>query len=508
MQPLSVSFIVTPFVTGFVGYVTNWLAIKMLFRPHKRRWYSFGWIGVIPRNRSKLASKVGIMVGEKLIGEEEIAKAVKSDNVQSAISDTIEKELENFLKTDHGSISDILEKIGLHEETVIKKLSDILADETTLNSISEALSSITAPMLERLADTELNTLAPEGGLEPVIRKVFTEGKWQPAVINEISNRLNNLVLSGKSFSDLLPDKLNQSTGKVADFLTDKALDILDKLFEDENSRKKVAERLISLKDSMFGGSGFDQLKLGFLNMFLNEDSINDLVQEHLPKLINGIKTDPALKQRISKGIKGKIDEFLKKPLYAHAGKIGFETIYEVRSDYITRIQKYLSSESFAESISKAACMMLEERGATIGSAAKMIGIDLKNEGTASALITRLAGSGVLKNTLPHAIYKILKSIRAANLYDGMPKKSFFAVKAKLTDEINILLEKNVPGMVRAVDLPGIVEKKINTLNLYEVEDILFDFMKDQFKWINRLGFVLGFIFGLVQVAVLIFMQTQ
>jgi uncharacterized membrane protein YheB (UPF0754 family) len=153
-------------------------------------------------------------------------------------------------------------------------------------------------------------------------------------------------------------------------------------------------------------------------------------------------------------------------------------------------------------------MMLEERGATIGSAAKMIGIDLKNEGTASALITRLAGSGVLKNTLPHAIYKILKSIRAANLYDGMPKKSFFAVKAKLTDEINILLEKNVPGMVRAVDLPGIVEKKINTLNLYEVEDILFDFMKDQFKWINRLGFVLGFIFGLVQVAVLIFMQAQ
>ncbi|MCD8568729.1 MAG: hypothetical protein LRY50_10545 [Geovibrio sp.] len=57
-------------------------------------------------------------------------------------------------------------------------------------------------------------------------------------------------------------------------------------------------------------------------------------------------------------------------------------------------------------------------------------------------------------------------------------------------------------MVRAVDLPGIVENKINKLNLYEVEDILFDFMKDQFKWINRLGFVLGFLFGLVQIAII------
>ncbi|MCD8569809.1 MAG: DUF445 family protein [Geovibrio sp.] len=147
--------------------MTNWLAIKMLFRPHRRRWYSFGWIGVIPRNRSKLASKIGIMVGEKLIGEEEIAKAVKSENVQNAISATIEKELEKFLKTDHGSISDILEKIGLHEETVIKKLTELLADEATLNSLSDALSSISAPMLERLADTEISSLLPDGGLEPV-----------------------------------------------------------------------------------------------------------------------------------------------------------------------------------------------------------------------------------------------------------------------------------------------------------------------------------------------------
>ncbi|MCD8491826.1 MAG: hypothetical protein LRY51_07940 [Geovibrio sp.] len=69
----------------------------------------------------------------------------------------------------------------------------------------------------------------------------------------------------------------------------------------------------------------------------------------------------------------------------------FETIYEVRSDYITRIQKYLSSEGFAESISKAACNMLTERGATIGSAARMIGIDLKNGDTAQNLIKKTCG---------------------------------------------------------------------------------------------------------------------
>ncbi|MBC7197346.1 MAG: DUF445 family protein, partial [Deferribacterales bacterium] len=79
---LTAGEIVTPLVTGFVGYFTNYLAIKMLFRPHKRKWYSFGWQGVIPRNRSKLAKEVGNLVGNNLLTEKDILNSLKKEEFQ------------------------------------------------------------------------------------------------------------------------------------------------------------------------------------------------------------------------------------------------------------------------------------------------------------------------------------------------------------------------------------------------------------------------------------------
>ena len=190
-----------------------------------------------------------------------------------------------------------------------------------------------------------------------------------------------------------------------------------------------------------------------------------------------------------------------KPLYAHAGKIGFEAIYEIRSDYVTRIQSYLSSEAFAISASKAVGAMLSSGEATIGSAAKTIGLDIKSEEVTGAIFSKIAESDTLKNALPHAIYKILKDISVSALYENIPEKSFSAAKEVMINRINSLMLKNVPSLLKAVDLAGIVEKKINKLNLYEVEDVLFGFMKDQFKWINLLGFVLGFLIGLIQVTI-------
>jgi len=95
---LHLNLIVTPLMAGFVGYITNALAIKMLFRPHKRRWYSFGWQGVIPRNRGKLAKEIGKLVGNELIQEDDIVKSIKNEQFQSILSEFIRRELKNNRK--------------------------------------------------------------------------------------------------------------------------------------------------------------------------------------------------------------------------------------------------------------------------------------------------------------------------------------------------------------------------------------------------------------------------
>ncbi|WP_022849731.1 DUF445 family protein [Limisalsivibrio acetivorans] len=504
MPFLNYSILATPLVTGFVGYVTNWLAIKMLFRPHKRKWYTLGWQGVIPRKRAMLAEKVGGLVGEKLIGEEEIVRAVKSESVQNALASTIESELTDYLSRDWGTVAEILSKLGLPPETLEKKIREILDDERVEAAVKSAIEEIASGAVDRVADMRLSELIGDGeNLKSLVENAVKSGRWQGMVINELSNKLNNLVLSGKSIADLLPDKVLSSVPGFSEYITDRGVDFLDKLLQEPETRAKLSKKLVKLKDSLFTGSGFDQLKHGFVNMFLNEDSITDLVNDHLPSLVKSIRQDEALKGKICKGIEDKINEFLKKPLYTHAGNIGFETVYEVRGEYVGMLREYLCSESFVNRITDTVKGMIDEDpDRTVGSAAKSMGFDLSDGSLAKLAADTVISGGSFKEKLPKTIVGMTEKIHIRGLYDHIPKKAFLNIKTKLRDEINTVMEKNVPGMLRAVDLPKIVEQKINTLNLYEVEDLLFDFMKDQFRWINILGFFLGFFFGCVQVLII------
>ena len=55
MNPI---YIVSPLMGGIIGYFTNWLAIKMLFRPHKKLYIGNLPIpftpGLIPKERTRI----------------------------------------------------------------------------------------------------------------------------------------------------------------------------------------------------------------------------------------------------------------------------------------------------------------------------------------------------------------------------------------------------------------------------------------------------------------------
>ena len=75
-----------PFIGAFIGYLTNKVAIRMLFRPLKA-WRILGirvpmTPGVIPSKRHEFAMNMGEMVGEHLLTSTEIGKALKKDKFQ------------------------------------------------------------------------------------------------------------------------------------------------------------------------------------------------------------------------------------------------------------------------------------------------------------------------------------------------------------------------------------------------------------------------------------------
>ncbi len=83
-------------IGGLIGYVTNYAAIKLLFRPYEP--VKIGDItifpqGVIPREKKTLAKKVGEVVKNYILSEEEILKIVTSPEVRSEIEKFLDEKI-------------------------------------------------------------------------------------------------------------------------------------------------------------------------------------------------------------------------------------------------------------------------------------------------------------------------------------------------------------------------------------------------------------------------------
>ena len=96
------SWTTPPIVGALIGYATNRIAIKMLFRPLRAK-YLFGWRlpltpGVIPRNREKIAASIGDVVGEKLLSEEAIRNYANDPKFRGAVEGMIPRLLRPVLR--------------------------------------------------------------------------------------------------------------------------------------------------------------------------------------------------------------------------------------------------------------------------------------------------------------------------------------------------------------------------------------------------------------------------
>jgi uncharacterized membrane protein YheB (UPF0754 family) len=89
----------TPFVGALIGWLTNYLAIKMLFRPRQPR-FIFGLLlqGVIPRRQRDLALKIGEVVEEELLKSEDILSAIDTEELRGHLTVVIETRLDRFLR--------------------------------------------------------------------------------------------------------------------------------------------------------------------------------------------------------------------------------------------------------------------------------------------------------------------------------------------------------------------------------------------------------------------------
>lgn len=93
---MELSLLLSPFVGAVIGWLTNYVAIKLLFRPHVP-FDVLGWRiqGAIPKRRREIARSIAKTIEKELLSSEDLAKALSGLNWEREIERTVEEVIEH-----------------------------------------------------------------------------------------------------------------------------------------------------------------------------------------------------------------------------------------------------------------------------------------------------------------------------------------------------------------------------------------------------------------------------
>ena len=209
--------IAAPLIGGIVGYVTNYIAIKMLFRPANPvmigRFRVPFTPGIVPKRKDKLAEILGTSIVDKFFNADDLEIVFLSDDFKKAVAGNIFDLMNNpettlhFLSNESGkqnpSLENVKDELCIRIQAAILKsnLSDRIAQEggrifqkSTGNStikrllIDETVSAVSGPLSKQIENYVIQN--GRSVIRPVLDAEFEELSQEP-VSSVVSNIIND-----------------------------------------------------------------------------------------------------------------------------------------------------------------------------------------------------------------------------------------------------------------------------------------------------------------------------
>jgi len=496
-------FIIGSLIGAIIGYITNWLAIKMLFKPHKE--IKIGKFkvpftpGLIPKEKSRIAKSVGESIGQNLLTKETIIQSLCSENMNeqldfwvktkiSAIENsktTIEHEMQGLLGEEYSNF------IGNTNSNLSKLFIQYMNEEGVKKTIAKYASTQIILELKAspgvICESELYNSIKSKLLNAAIEYKDTE-KFYGEIQNILQEKVNELKALDKNFEEVLPKGI---TDNVKVYVYGKRYDIamaIKKIMKEEKNRKKlrqiVGETITTKLNPMIAmfvnaDSTYEKVVTG-INEFLDEEEnhndialiINDIIDKFLKSSVASVFSEFS-KEGIEDGIKPLILLFTTKVVDEKLIRNTFDKIEEKFNNY--------------ESIEA----MLEKTG-----------IDYKNE-IEKIILGRMEGmaesnSVKIKITeIVSALINRLLNVEIKSVFVGEGNKVSESISKVVKDLYNKFIENKAADVIEVLDVAKIAEDKINEFDVAFSEKIILEIASKELSAITWLGALLGAIMGLL-----------
>lgn len=117
-----------PFISAFIGWITNWVAIKMLFHPRDpKRFLGITFQGIFPKRQEQFAVRLGKLVSEELLSFSDIEQKITNPENLEKLLPQVESHIDHFLRV---KLSESMPMISMFiGDKTIEKMKTVFVEE-------------------------------------------------------------------------------------------------------------------------------------------------------------------------------------------------------------------------------------------------------------------------------------------------------------------------------------------------------------------------------------------
>ena len=487
-------YIIGALIGAVIGYITNWLAIKMLFRPREAK-YIFGiklpfTPGLIPKEKSRIANKVGETVGTHLLNSDSLSKALKDDKIKAKFNEvakekinqvinsnsTLEESLKNTLGENYyalkgNMINNITKTIleSIQEEEFKNKVKFYIVD-----SIKERLNKEPEKIIDFINSNKFRE---------VIINTLGEEKTRDIIGKAILKEVKTLGKEDLTIEEVIPENIKPYIEEYVKSQKDTLVDIIKNLLRDDEVSHKIKS---AINDNI----------PSIVSMFLS----GDVIYGKLVSLVDKSLSEEENKEYICDAALAFVHESMKKKVSDVINNVGEEKL-EVISDALgDKISKKLNTEENIDSIiSKLNCKI-----SSFNSYEEIIKVLFNNYeniliDNIDSMISQIINNNQLSGGISKIIEKLFDKFLQNSLNDICYNKQNLenSIMSILDNLYNDFVENKSAKVLEIVDISSIVEEQINAFEVDYAEEIIIGIANKELKAITWLGALLGGILGIL-----------
>jgi uncharacterized membrane protein YheB (UPF0754 family) len=503
-------WLLPPLLGAVIGYVTNAIAIRMLFRPLTDIRVLGVRLpltpGIIPKQRLQLAESIGRMVSKELLTEQAVRRQLTTQDFRSRLESNIDALLGDIIATPLAQLQ------RGNQELVYKSvegfLSEALYSFFSSRSFIHGVRSILGRLVHSLGEKKVEQLIGETEVGPwVVQRIMpliSQSDSRAGITAAVEGWLEQRRRGEQSMGDLLSPEILLVLTDLLATLFPSALDSLFSWLDQEDTREEMNHRGKRLLRTVLE-------KLNVLQRFLiSAGQFDRTLEQKMPEILDeamaalrGYAYDPEtlaklkgvllktfsrwteesaadLFARIPEGMTGQLVERLLEGLQR-------EGTQKRIAGGIDRVLKKIKQRTLAQILNR--YLRISEQEAVDYTTNKVLAF-LASKETAQAIASEVVSfsRNFIEEHRDGTIAELL------HIEADLQKRA----ATYLCTQLIRIIDARLPAFIESFDVYRLVVDKINGLDVGQVEKLLLIVIQKHLRWINIFGAVLGALIGFSQ----------